>query len=192
MTNEEKLQNFRTMTMEAVRKKAADEQAEYQAALDKSFEEYKKLKKEQMSATLNEEREKLRRENNKKISLEQIRLRHEYSQRYEELKGKLKDEVVSKLTEYKKTKAYEDMLSGQIQRAVDFARGEKMIVYIDPQDSDLKDVLEARTDVSLTISEYSFGGGTRAVLPDKNILIDESFQSRINEVMGNISLGGKS
>lgn len=193
MTNEEKLQNFRTMTMEAVRKKAADEQADYQAALDRSFEEYKKNRNGQMVNILGEEKEKLRRDNNKKISLEQIRIRHEYSQRYEELKAMIKAEVLDKLAEFMETKEYEELLIGQIRKALAFAKGEAVTIYIDPADRSLKEALEEASGVTLTVSEYSFGGGTRAVLPEKNVLIDESYETRIKEIMDQKSfLGGKS
>ena len=33
----------------------------------------------------------------------------------------------------------------------------------------------------IKISEYSFNGGIRAVIPDKHILIDNSFQTKLEE-----------
>ena len=36
-------------------------------------------------------------------------------------------------------------------------------------------------NATIKVSEYSFNGGTRAVLPGKHILIDNSFQTKLDE-----------
>ncbi|MDE7431806.1 MAG: ATPase, partial [Lachnospiraceae bacterium] len=55
-------------------------------------------------------------------------------------------------------------------------------IYIDPLDKDKKEYLETQTGVTVTISEYSFGRGMRAIIPSKNILVDNSFNYKINEL----------
>ena len=67
---------------------------------------------------------------------------------------------------------------------------EKMIIYIDPADQALLMNLEMEAGTTLTVSEYSFGGGTRAVLPDRNVLIDDSFATKVKETMENFSFTG--
>lgn len=190
MTNEEKLQNFQKMTMEDARKKADAAVNAYQKSMDEEFEEYKAMKEEQMEAMLKAERDNLVKEKNKVISLEQIRLRHEYTKRYEELKEKLFSEVNDRLSQYMETPAYERLLVKQIRKAMKFARGEQIIIYIDPADQEHVMSLEAATGAPLTISEYSFGGGTRAVLPERNVLIDDSFETKVKEKMESFSFGG--
>ena len=48
-------------------------------------------------------------------------------------------------------------------------------------------------NVTVKISEYSFDGGTRAVIPGKHILIDNSFETKLNEARHEFKfdLGGK-
>ena len=41
--------------------------------------------------------------------------------------------------------------------------------------------LERECEVNLCISKYSFKGGIRAELPDRNILIDNTFETRLEE-----------
>ncbi|MFQ9547338.1 MAG: hypothetical protein ACLRZ6_05375 [Lachnospiraceae bacterium] len=42
----------------------------------------------------------------------------------------------------------------------------------------------------MTMSEYSFGGGMRAVIPARSILIDNSMDSRIAEVRNEFQFDG--
>ena len=41
--------------------------------------------------------------------------------------------------------------------------------------------LEAKVQAPITVSQYSFSGGMRAVIPSKNILIDHSFETKLIE-----------
>lgn len=190
MTNEEKLQNFRTMTMEMVRKKRNDEIDGYRESMDRAFEEYKEQQEKQTQLLLKAQKDSLHREMNKLISIEHIRIRHEYTKRYEELKDKLFTEVQTMLAEYMTTPAYEKLLAKQIRKDMRFARGEQIIIYIDPADHEHLTGLQMMTGAALTVSEYSFGGGTRAVLPDRNVLIDDSFETRLKEIMETFSFRG--
>ena len=47
--------------------------------------------------------------------------------------------------------------------------------------------LERECGCELLVSGYPFGGGMRAVIPSKNVLIDESFDSRLSEEKENFS-----
>ncbi len=190
MTNEEKLNNFRNMVMKAVRQNSADELDTYRESLDNAFEDYKKMKEQQAEAVIRAERVNLHREMNKTLSLEQIKIRHEYTKKYEERKKELFAEVRELLTQYMGTPAYEQLLIKQIKKAVKFARGEQVIIYIDPADEAHHASLQEATGAELTVSEYSFDGGMRAVLPKRNVLIDESFQTKMEEAMENFSFEG--
>lgn len=190
MTNEEKLRSFQTITMEEARKKGNAELEAYKESVDQSFAEYKEMKEQQAELTLKAERENLYREKNKAVSLEQIQLRHAYTKCYEELKGKLFVEVQDKLAEYMETPEYEKLLEKMIRKNKEFAGDEEITIYIDPADAERRGALQASTGVMLTVSEYSFGGGIRAVLPKRNVLIDDSFQTRLKEAMENFSFKG--
>ena len=90
-------------------------------------------------------------------------------------------EVKEKLIQFKTTPSYYELLCWQIKEAMEFARGDNITIYIDPSDQALKTSLEADTLSVLTISTREFTGGIRAVITDKNILIDHSFLTRLEE-----------
>ena len=56
-----------------------------------------------------------------------------------------------------------------------------VIIYINPSDADRKEELERETGAKLTISSIEFGGGIRAVIHSRNMLMDESFASRLEQ-----------
>lgn len=190
MTNEEKLQNFQTITMEEARRKGNEELKAYTESIDQAFEEYKAMKEEQAQLVLKAERDNLHRERNKAVSLEQIQIRREFTKRYEELKSRLFVEVQDLLADYMETPEYEKQLEALIRKDMEFAGDEAVIIYIDPADEERMTGLQANTGAMLTVSEYSFGGGIRAVLPDRNVLIDDSFQTKVKEAMENFSFKG--
>lgn len=190
MTNEEKLQSFQTITMEEARKKGNDELKAYTESVNQAFEEYKEMKEQQAQLTLKAEKDNLYREMNKAVSLEQIHIRHEYTKRYEELKSKLFVEVQNRLADYMDSPEYSKLLEKLIRKNKEYAGKEAITIYIDPADADRLTSLQAATGAMLTVSEYSFGGGIRAVLPERNVLIDDSFQTRLKEAMENFSFKG--
>ena len=88
----------------------------------------------------------------------------------------------------------ENKLAQQIKEARAFAdkfsTEEEITIYLDPADSGKQLQLQSITGVTLFISKYSFGGGTRAVLPNRNILIDNSFESKLEEARENFRFTG--
>jgi vacuolar-type H+-ATPase subunit E/Vma4 len=90
------------------------------------------------------------------------------------------------------TPAYNQLLIHQINAAKMFAKDQKITIYIDPADSSRRSSLEVATNTLLTVSEYSFIGGTRAIIADKNILIDNSFETKLAEAKVNFLFDGGS
>ena len=82
------------------------------------------------------------------------------------------------LARFAETREYHQMLVKQLREAREFAGGEEIILYIDPSDAQYQYSIEAEVGAPVTVSTYSFLGGTRAVLPGRNILIDNSFETK--------------
>lgn len=78
-----------------------------------------------------------------------------------------------------KTDEYQDLLVQYIEKAARFAGGESMTIYINPTDAHRKDYLEEHTGMRLTVSKEDFVGGVRAVVHDRNILIDHAFKGAL-------------
>ena len=154
MTTEEKLQHFLDTCMEDARVRSGRMLDEYMTALEKTFEEHKA----------------------------DTRRREKLGRKQEELKDKLFVELRDMLANYLETQDYQKLLERQVQHAVEFAGTDQVIIYLDPVDEDKCNRLALHNgNAELRISEYSFTGGTRAVIPARHILIDNSFQTKLEE-----------
>ena len=65
-----------------------------------------------------------------------------------------------------------------------------MTIYIDPSDQEKKSALEKETGVLLTISAEDFIGGVRSVIRSRNILIDHSFKTALQNEYDQFMLQG--
>lgn len=129
---------------------------------------------------------------NKRLAINQIGLKRTYSQKQEELQGRIFSELRDRLARFMETPAYETLLKEQIRKARDFAQGEEIHIYIDPADQEKQNLLSMETGCDIRVSQYPFSGGTRAVIASKNILIDNSFETKLKEAGENFQfiLGG--
>lgn len=190
MTNDEKLLNFQSSAMEAARQKSSDMIQEFEASLNQTFEDHSAEKRRQAELQIKTEHANLQRQKNKVLSMKQMELKQIINKKQNELKEHLFLEVRDMLDQFILTSDYDRLLINQIKKDVAFARGQKIIIYIDPEDSKKQRMLEEAAGIPLTVSEYSFLGGTRAVIPEQNILIDDSFQTKLEEAHEEFSFNG--
>lgn len=155
---------------------------EYSAALEKTFAEHQQDARRRADMQLEHETEKIEREINKQLSIEQLGLKRQLGHALEELKDKLFVELRDRLDLFMTKPEYVKLLEKQIEGAIAFAGAEELTVFIDPLDEDKLPHLTMKYGTAiLKISEYSFGGGTRALLPSRRILIDNSFHKKLAE-----------
>ena len=185
MTTEEKLKYFEESSLEEARKQASAMIEEYKVNLDKVEKEHKATTLRQSDLQLKTESDNLKRNNNMALSKEQLQIKRKITQ-----KEKLFVEVKQLLEDYMTTSAYQQLLIKQIKNIQKEAGSGKLILYIDPADSDKRSSLQVATGAPVTVSEYSFMGGTRAVLQDRNILIDNSFASKLEKLKADFSFNG--
>ena len=193
MTTEDKLKHFQDICMEDARERSAKMLDDYMNALEKAYEEHTADARRRADMQVEAETEKLEREINKRLSIGQLDLKREFSRRQEELKDKLFVELKDKLANFMETQEYQRLLDHQVKAVKEFAGDEELIVYMDPSDVDKVQRIALHHNASIKISEYSFNGGTRAVIPGKHILIDNSFETKLNEARHafKFDLGGK-
>ena len=132
MTTDEKLQHFLDICMEDARDRGARVFDEYAQALDKTLEEHKASARHRARMQIQGESEKIQREINKELALEQINLKRIISRRHDELKDKLFAEVQDLLDSYMKTPQYLELLDSQVRHATEFAGTDPLIIYMDP------------------------------------------------------------
>jgi len=180
VTTEEKLQHFLDTCMEDARVRSGRMLDEYMSALEKTFEEHKADTRRREKLQLQQETEKIEREINKQLAVGQIDIRRMLGQKQEE--DKLFVELKDMLAHYLETQDYQKLLERQVKHAVEFAGQDPVIIYLDPVDEDKVNRLALHNgNAEFRISEYSFTGGTRAVIPSRHILIDNSFQTKLEE-----------
>lgn len=175
----EKLDIFYRAAIDAANEQSSALLNKYRARYEKKLADYQQEKEKEKQTRERIAQEQVRKEVNRALSEELLELKKEYHKKQEEKKEELFALVEQKLIQYRKTEKYELLLKEKISRAISFANGEEMRVYIDPADEHLKQKLEEKCGCDISVSAYSFGGGIRAVIPTKNVLIDESFDSKL-------------
>ncbi|MDO4275137.1 MAG: V-type ATP synthase subunit E [Eubacteriales bacterium] len=175
MTIEEKLQHFYDVSVEEARQEASRALEEHKKTLQQMLDEHKKTRRMSAELEVKAEAENARREINKALSAEQLTIKRNWTIKQNELKEKLFIEVKDRLEQFMGTQQYEDYLCRKIKEATDFAGKDELYIYISPADSSKLHSLIARTGAPIEISQESFMGGIKAMIPSKNILIDNSF-----------------
>ena len=175
MTTEEKLQHFYDVSMESAREEAQKALEEYRRALDDMFEEHKKEKEKSAELRLKLETENAKREINKALSAEQLHIKRKLSKKQQELREKIFIDLQAKLEIFRKSSDYPKWLEEKIKEAQNIADSDEIQIYLSKIDENLKESIEADPGISIQLSEEPFMGGMRAVIPAKNILIDQTF-----------------
>ncbi len=188
MNTDDKLQHFLDISMSSAMQKKSALVEDYKAGLDIQLENHKKDALTKYNIQEKTGKETIRRELSKDFTSEQQHIKRQLAHKKEELTESLFTEVQDLLNEFFKTEDYTNLLTNEIKSAVTIAPDELITIYIDPLDASLKNKLESETGVELTISEYSFGRGMRAIIPSKNILIDNSFDYKINELKSDYTI----
>lgn len=181
MTLEEKIQHLQDASMEEARAEGNAIIKDHSNALEQIFSDHTEAATRQAELTIKAETSNAKQELNKAMAKSQIDLKREQGACQTQLKDQLFTRVNALLSDYMKTESYTQLLCTYIQEAMKFANGETMTIYINPTDESKQNFLQECTGASLTISKKDFVGGLRAVIHERNILIDRSFQSALAE-----------
>lgn len=181
MTTDDKLQYFLTICTEDAQGKSEHLLKEYSSSLEKNLEDHKREASRAAHLQLQGEREKLQRQMNKELALGQMNIKRRLSRRHDELKEKLFDEIKELLDCYRETPRYTELLKKQVEEALAFAAAEPIVVYLDPADVDKLAQITRPKSMEIQVSPDSFGGGIKAYIPSRHILIDQSFAAKLAE-----------
>ena len=190
MTTEEKLQHFYEVSIESAKEEADNAISEYRTSLEKELEKHKK---EKLAASENQfkiESENAAREINKALSAEHLHIKRRLSKKYQELQEKLFEEVKEMLQTFLAGPQYRDWLKEKINKALEAAGEDQVEIYLSSGDQSLAEEMEKRTGIRPLISQTSFIGGIRAVIPDKNILIDYTLLTMLENEKENFNFDG--
>lgn len=185
MTTDEKLQHFLEFSMKDARIRSEKMVSDYCSALDETYEEHKKeaLKRAQMQIEI--EKNRIVRNFNKDYSIEQLNIKRELKDKEAEFTEMLFTELKDALARFMETPEYDALLVKQILAAKEVAETDDIRIYMDPVDADKIPKISMLTKTDIIPSQYSFLGGTRAVVIEKHILIDNSFETKLAEAREN-------
>ena len=175
MTTEEKLQHFYEVSMDTAREEATKVLDEYKAALETEMERHKQEKQAASESQFKIDSDNAAREINKALSAEHLHIKRKLSKKQQKLKESIFAEVEELLDDFSKKPEYTDWLEDKIKQTWEIAQHDSVQIYLTAKDSAKAEELTKRTGITPLISETDFLGGIRAVIPEKNILIDNTF-----------------
>ena len=190
MTIEEKLQHFYDSSIEEAYQEASQMIEEHKKNLDAMLSEHKKSRRQSAEAEVKAEAENARREVNKALSAQQLMIKRNWTKKQNELKDKLFAEVQNLLEDFVKTPEYDSYLCRKIKDAQDFAGEDELHIYLTPSDSSRLESISQKTGAELRLADEEFIGGIRAIIPGKNILIDNSFREAFLACKKNLKFDG--
>ncbi len=191
MTLEEKIEHLQASSMEQARAEGNAIIDSHREALEKLFQDHKTEAEHQAETRVKAETTNAKLRYNQALARSQLEIKRRQGKVQQELKDKIFDETRSLLDDYMKTEAYRSFLMKCILQACDFAGSDPVTIYINPSDKEKLADLENATGAKLTVSAEDFIGGMRAVIRERNVLIDNSFKTQLrNEYDKFIFLGG--
>ena len=190
MTQEDKLRNFYDLSIESASRQSEQIIADCRATLEAEFEAHRSEKENIVSDRMKSETTALSRELKRDLSDRQNRIRQNLAKRQREVKEEIFANVADKLSAFRKTPEYHTWLFRKVRAALAFAGKEEVTIYVDPADETYTDEINAVCGVQPVISNVAFGGGIRAVIRSRNILIDNSFATLMAEAKENFTFDG--
>ena len=191
MTLEEKITHLQTTSMEQARAEGNAIIDSYKEALEKVLEDHKAEAVRQSETRIKAETTNAKQQLNQAMAKSQLEIKRQQGKIQQELKDKIFEEAQSLVNDYMKTESYFDYLIKCIRQAEHYAGTDPVVSYINPSDEGKRSDLEDATGVHLTVSAEDFVGGVRAVIRARNILIDNSFKTKLrNEYDSFLFLGG--
>lgn len=190
MTLEEKILHLRVAAMEEARAEENAIMKRHEDALRGVFEQHKLERKHQSELRIKSETVSTRQQLNMAVSKAQLEMKREAGKKHKLLKKALFAEVEEEIRNFMKTEEYLELLEKYIEKAARFADGEEMTIYINQTDADKKEYLEKDTGMKLTISTEDFVGGIRAVIHEKNIMIDHAYKGALENEYHNFLFKG--
>ena len=174
MTTEEKLQHFYEVSMDTAREEATKVLNEFKTALETEMERHKQEKQAASENQFKIATDNAAREINKALSAEHLHIKRKLSKKQQHLKESIFAEVEDLLEDFSKKPEYIDWLEDKIKQSLEIAENDSVQIYLTAKDSAKAEELKKRTGITPLISETNFLGGIRAVIPEKNILIDNT------------------
>ena len=181
MTVDEKITRLQESAMQEARSKGNAIVEQHKKALTHVFDQHKAEALIQADTRIKAEKTSVKQQLGMANSKAALELKRELGAAQKRLKKQLFKEVEEK---------HQDLLVKYIEKAVAYSDRGEMTIYVNPTDADKKAYLEEKTGFTLSISKEDFIGGIRAVIPERNILVDYAFKGALEREYQKFAFGG--
>lgn len=188
MTIEEKMEHFRSISLESANNQSIESLSSYKKSLDDELEIHKETAKQLSEESKRARMNQVKANSKKDLASSQMMIKKQLTNKQSEIKLKIFELVRKKIAEYRKTPEYVELLKSQISKIVNNYQDLDITVYIDSEDSHLLNQLKGSFHVNIQVYDKDFFGGTRTIVPERNILIDNSFKTRLVEEQENFAV----
>lgn len=191
MNVEEKLAYFTKQIQTEANQNIKEQVDQYQEVLQSDFDQIIADTRKNYINRLVNEKNNIRKQNNKKLAQAQMKQQRDLFIREEELKKIIFKRFTEALEDYKKTDHYVNQLKVMMNSVIDYADNiEKVEIYLDESDANLVDSFKQQTGFDVRVSDRPFIGGVRGVLRQRDILIDYSFETLLERQREQFTLEG--
>ncbi|MDO4670602.1 MAG: hypothetical protein Q4A67_03915 [Aerococcus sp.] len=190
MELEEKMAHFEAETKKKTDEALQGQLDQYEETLKQDYDQFVHNTDATLKERFQEESEALRKDANKQYSEVQIERQRDLYLQQTKLKEIMLNRFKQALDEYKETEEYVEQLEQMGKTVKDFAKDEVFDLYIDPQDEALVPTLEKALDHPVIVSDRPFYGGMRGVLRERDVLLDFSFSTYLEQLEANWALTG--
>lgn len=190
MKTREKIAFFEQNILENAEKDLRAQLDNYEEQLQADYQKFVEETDQSNKERFESESNTIRKENNKMLSELQIRYQRDLYLKRSKLKDKIIDRFKERLKEYKQTTDYKKQLLAMGQSIQGLAQDEQYDLYIDPSDAALLSECEAVLEHPVIISDRPLLGGMRGVLRKRDVLIDDSFITYLEDWSQNFDIIG--
>ena len=181
MTIEEKLQHFTMVTIESVHEECEKSLEEFKKEQDWKYETHKEQYLNEARRKEKSLRDAIERQASKEYTYEQLHIKRKINHKQNDLRNRVFALVEKELESFRETNEYKELIYREIKEAMDVAKKSELLIYIGPKDEDIVEDVYKKYGIKLLINENIVKGGMRAEIPSKNILIDNTFETKISE-----------
>lgn len=185
MNTEQKLEHFLNISVQTASRQNADSFDKYKNSLDAAFDDHREQITHFSNETVKTKKNVIMQSIRKEYSTKESDAKRSLINLRNSIKSQLFGEVEKLLLDFRKKDEYIDFLEKKIKYINSIADNAPVDIYVDSNDSHLKDTLEKKTGMTIHVYDRDFSGGIRGIIPSKNILIDETLKTKINDIYEN-------
>ena len=185
MDNKEKLDNFLKICMDDATKRSENLISKHTEYTEKEYRTKSKAIKDQNTELTKKEIDNMKQEYNIFLSRESARLKSEYLAKRKDYEDMLLSEVYDMLEKYMSTSDYVAYIENKIKEARPLADGEPMTLIISDADYSIAREIAVRYNTAIRITKENIIGGCMILIPNRNILIDNTFKNKLDNIRKN-------